>query len=323
MRRALNFGVCFLLLSTVACGDDASHDVTKDAGDHDAGNKNTGKKDNSVSTEPMRIPTGGKSGGGAGGTGGTGVGGTFSDDSDYMCKPRKGDVGGAAESGADCCSALGTCAAGGEANSGLPHETCKANPDLRCVPKPREADADAGSGLAGSCRVQFPGSPANAPSYEGRCLPSCFVSASPILGRLSQATCGMGELCSPCYNPLTGRSTGTCERLGDSPLDPPPPGFVECSSGLGYCVPLYAAGNAAGQLSQLTCAAGELCAPKIKVADPNACFEHCDSGSFGPGACVPAFLAGPLSALLSPIGCRTGELCAPCSALGTRTGVCD
>ena len=52
----------------------------------------------------------------------------------------------------------------------------------------------------------------------------------------------MGELCAPCYNPLNGRSTGTCERPGDSPLDPPPPGFAECASGLGYCVPMYAAG---------------------------------------------------------------------------------
>jgi hypothetical protein len=241
-----------------------------------------------------------------------------------MCKPRPGDVGGAAESGVDCCDGLGACmAAQGEGGSGLPHATCKANPDLRCVPKPREADSDAGAEGPISCRVQLPGSPPSAASYEGRCLPSCFVSASPILSRLSQASCAMGELCAPCYNPLSGLSTGTCERPGDSPLDPPPPGFRECASGLGYCVPMYAAGNAAGQLMQLTCAAGELCAPKIKVADPGACFEHCDSGALGPGACVPAFLAGPLSSLLSPIGCRTGELCAPCVALGARTGVCD
>jgi hypothetical protein len=311
MRRALGFGLVFSLLFTIACGDHTTVAKSrKDAGDDEDA------KDKDAGVPGMRIPTGGTSGS-AGASGAAVI-----DDSAYMCKPRPRDVGGAAESGASCCSGLGTCTANSGDGASLPHETCKANPDLRCVPKPREAEDDAGASSA-SCRVQLPGSPPSAPSYEGRCLPVCFVSASPILSRLSQANCEMGELCAPCYNPLTGRSTGTCERPGDSPLDPPPTAFVECASGLGYCVPMYAAGNSAGQLMQLTCGAGELCAPKIKVADPNACFEHCDAGALGVGACVPAFLAGPLASLLSPVGCRTGELCAPCSALGARTGVCD
>jgi hypothetical protein len=241
-----------------------------------------------------------------------------------MCVPKPGDVGGAKESGADCCDGLGTCSGeAGGANAGLPHETCKAQPDLRCVPKPPVSDEDGGSANFASCRVQFPGSPASAPSFEGRCLPSCFVRYSPIASRLSQATCASGEICSPCYSPLNGRSTGTCDRLGDSPLDPPLAGFAECSEGLGYCVPTYAAGGAAAQLSRLSCQPGELCAPKIKVADPEACFERCDAGSFGPGACAPDFLAGPASPLLNGLGCRPAELCIPCVALGTRTGVCD
>jgi hypothetical protein len=74
---------------------------------------------------------------------------------------------------------------------------------------------------------------------------------------------------------------------------------------------------------QLTCASGELCAPKIKAADPNACFVHCDGGDYGPGACVPDFLAGAFSALLKQGDCQTSELCAPCELPGVRLGVCD
>ncbi|HKU38053.1 MAG TPA: hypothetical protein VJR89_07900 [Polyangiales bacterium] len=313
MRLWLERWVVSCVLLCAACGDDAddTKSSSKDAGDHD--------KDKEKDAGAMLIPRGGRSGnGGAGGTGGSSSAGDA-----YLCKPKPGDVGGAAPSGAECCGGLGTCQGGLGAGSGLPHATCSANPDLRCAPKPTASDADGGSDAPRSCRVQLPGSPASAPSYEGRCLPSCFAAASPIGSRLSQATCETGELCTPCYNPLTGRTTGTCERGGDSPLDPPPPGFQECANGLGYCVPMYAAGNAAAQLSRLTCAAGELCAPKIKVADPNACFEHCSAEGLGPGACVPDFLAGPLSSLLSRSSCGTGELCAPCDALGTRTGVCD
>jgi hypothetical protein len=176
-----------------------------------------------------------------------------------------------------------------------------------------------------SCRVRLPGSPEAAPSYEGRCMANCFVLGSPIASRLSQATCDEGESCAPCFNPLNGESTGICELSGDKPLEPAPPALAECGEGgTGYCVPAYAAGNSAGQLSQLTCGTGELCAPKNKVADPNACFEHCDAGAaFGPGACAPTFLAGQLTALLSVATCKTGEVCTPCEALNLRTGVCD
>jgi hypothetical protein len=316
MQRALlRFGVLPAAVAAIfvlsACGDDDEPSKpAKDAGS---------EKD--AEAPGMTRPTGGRSGsGGAGGAGG-------SDNSTaYTCQPRRGDVGGPSESGADCCGGMGTCSGAGDNTSGLPHETCKGAPDLRCVPKPRTADEDAGMSTSFvSCRVQLPGSPAAAPSYEGRCLANCFVQASPISTRLSQATCDQGESCAPCYNPLNGRSTGICELPGDSPLEPPPSPFKECGDGgLGYCVPSYAAGTAAGQLGQLTCAAGELCAPKNKVADPAACFDHCDAGTgFGAGACAPTFLAGTLSSLLVMSSCSTGEVCIPCEALGVRTGVCD
>jgi hypothetical protein len=300
---------CSLVFAVTACGDDdqPSKSRSKDAGS---------EKDADV--PGMRIPTGGRSGAGDMGDGAN------ANLAAYTCQPKRGDTGGPTESGGNCCGGTGTCQGAGDNTSGLPHETCKAQPDLRCVPKPRTGDDDAGMSTApATCRVQLPGAPAGVPSYEGRCLANCYVQASPIAGRLSQATCNERESCAPCYNPLNGRTTGICELPGDSPLDPPPVPFKECGdSGLGYCVPAYAAGNAAGQLGQLTCATGELCAPKNKVADPGACFEHCET-ALGPGACAPNFLAGALSSVLMMSTCSSGELCIPCDAFDTRTGVCD
>ncbi len=309
------------ILGCIACGDDdASPNGRSDAGERDASGPD------GLSGRGGRGGQGGRSGSSGGGSGG-GVAGAPStiDPSAYMCEPKPGDTGGPGESGAACCSGLGTCSGVAiGANAGMPHDTCKAQPDLRCAPNPPAADEDAGTpaGFAG-CRVMFPGAPPTAASFEGRCLPDCFVKHSPIVSRLSRGTCAEAQTCMPCYNPLNGRSTGACEQPGDSPLDPAPPGFVECSGGAGYCVPAFAAGSQAAQLSQLTCAAGELCGPKIKVADPDACFPRCDAGLYGSGACAPDFLAGPAAALLNGLGCNMGELCIPCVALGTRTGVCD
>jgi hypothetical protein len=214
----------------------------------------------------------------------------------------------------------------------MPRDICSTQADLRCAPNqpapttPTMSDADAGpvakSGF-NVCRVRFPGAPADFPDYEGRCLPTCFVQHSPIAARLSGAGCQTGETCSPCFSPLTGESTGTCDLYGDSPADQAPEGFGECANGLGYCVPSFAAGMNASQLMQLTCKSGELCGPKNKVADPGACFEHCDAGAFGPGACVPMFLAAGLSGFLSASTCSNGEVCGPCTVLNNRTGICD
>jgi hypothetical protein len=154
-------------------------------------------------------------------------------------------------------------------------------------------------------------------------LPACFAASSPLIARLQRSSCGEAELCTPCFNPLTGESTGTCELGEDSSNEPAPPPFTECSDASGYCIPAFAAGNSASELSKLTCGDGELCAPKVKVADPQACFARCLSGLLGPGACVPEFLTSDLAAFLMQDTCASGELCAPCAAAGTRTGVCD
>jgi hypothetical protein len=250
------------------------------------------------------------------------------DPSAYQCQPAVVDPGKSGGEGSKCCAGRGVCTAGLALSdaAGLPHDSCSAEPDLRCQPLPAAdtgADADAGDTTgAVHCRVQFPGAPVGSADYEGRCVTSCFVQSSPIVSRLQQASCLAGEICSPCFNPLTGESTGACERDGDAASEPAPTAFAECGAGFGYCVPMFAAGNASAQLSQLTCDAGELCAPKNKVADPNACFERCVA-SLGAGACVPAFLSSAFAIFLEQSSCADNEQCAPCVLFNDRTGVCD
>lgn len=321
MRFKLQFSICMTVF-LLACGDDDTHDSSENGG--------TG------GSKPA-DGHGGASGGSAGASGTSGRGGNLpraTQDPNagaYTCKPRPEDLGGTARVGAACCGSLGVCAdpAKGDVPASMPRDLCSTQADLRCQPNqpmPTMSDADAGpvatSGFA-VCRVRFPGAPADFPDYEGRCLPSCFTQQSPIAARLSGAGCQTGETCSPCFSPLTGESTGTCDLYGDSPAEPAPAGFSECADGLGYCVPSFAAGMNASQLMQLSCKSGELCGPKNKVADPSACFEHCDAGAFGPGACVPMFLAAGLSSFLSVSTCTNGEVCGPCTVFNNRTGICD
>jgi hypothetical protein len=311
-----------MFVGLVACGgDDADETSTK----ADAG----------ASTKAGKGGAGGNTAGGNT----SGRGGVLprmdssQTNSAYTCKPKAEDNGGVGRADARCCAGMGKCTSdlSEGLSSGFPLDTCSAEGELRCVPNMREVvavqadtDTDAGTPLAfAACRVSFPGSPANFPDYEGRCLPTCFAKGNPIAARLGQSSCSAGELCAPCFDPLTGQSTGSCELQGDAPSEPAPVAFGECADGLGYCVPAFAAGMQAGQLTQLTCGSGELCGPKNKVADPNACFARCDTGSFGPGACVPGFLASVGAGILARADCQEGEVCGPCELFGTRTGVCD
>ncbi|HTU58598.1 MAG TPA: hypothetical protein VMF89_09190 [Polyangiales bacterium] len=315
----VRFGRNLLLIGVVACGGDDSDDSSKE---------------DAAST--AKAGKGGSGGSGGRATAAAGRGGEIprvtpaQNDSAYMCKPKPEDKGGIGEDGARCGAGMGRCASDvseGIAN-GFPRDTCAE--DLRCLPNMREVAAaaddgtDAGMPLAfPACRVMFPGAPAEFPDYEGRCLPTFFAKDNPLAARLQQSTCAAGELCAPCFDPLTGDSAGSCELQGDEPKEAAPTAFADCADGHGYCVPAFAAGMQAGQLAQLTCGEGELCGPKNKVADPNACFARCDAGSFGAGACVPAFLASIGAGILSRGECEEGMVCGPCELLGMRTGVCD
>jgi hypothetical protein len=316
-----------LLIGVVACGGD------------DADADDSAKADAASTSQAGNAGKGGSGGKGGGGANPAGRGGELprvtadQNDSAYTCRPIAEDNSGIGADGSRCGAGMGRCTSDvseGIAN-GFPRDTC--GEELRCLPNMREVaaaapadndDTDAGTPLAFAvCRVTFPGAPPEFPDYEGRCLPTFFAKENPLAARLQQSTCAPGELCAPCFDPLTGDSAGSCELQGDEPKQPPPTAFAECAEGLGYCVPAFAAGMQAGQLAQLTCEAGELCGPKNKVADPNSCFTRCNAGQFGAGACVPTFLASIGAGILPQGECDKGMVCGPCELLGTRTGVCD
>jgi hypothetical protein len=250
-------------------------------------------------------------------------GGSAADAEDpYTCVPAPGPDGSIAE-GEACCSGLGTCTVfTDDAGSKYSVGDCNAAKDLRCQPRTGDAGAaaDGGTALPAKCRMRSENAGDGAPDYEGRCIPECLARGS---SGLTRGECDASFLCVPCYNAITGDSTGVCESAGDHPVDPPLPGFDECGDKLGLCVPTASIGDA-GTLQQLSCAESERCVPKQRVVAPDSCSAHCDS-PFGAGACLPAFLIPPESTgVLQQGDCEQGELCTPCISPTTRmpTGAC-
>jgi hypothetical protein len=292
--------------------------------------------------------TGGKATTGGGGSA-TSSGGAAPIDVDaaYVCQRQpERDPGGSGAEGSACCLDFGKCTKPSDITdpvllAAYGHDSCKpgtGDSDLRCTPT-ASAMADAGSlGVFDTCTTNL------GASLEGRCLPKCFIGGNPQASLLKQETCGNAEfVCAPCFNPVDGKPTGACsQKTGDAPTTQPPTPFKTCGSidggpALGLCVPKQLAldtGNpAAPSLKQLDCAnATDVCAPSLKVKDPNGCFQQCDSFIAGPGGCVAAFLVEAVqpgaSANLGQANCQTGELCAPClnplsMPVNQPTGACN
>jgi hypothetical protein len=331
----LRFGFPLLGGATIALAFSAcsSSDATQPSAD--ASTQGTGGKG-----------TGGKSGSTGGNTSGTGGSTTGDGASQYVCEAKPPiDPGKDGAEGSTCCLDFGTCVKPSTITdpvqlSAFGHDSCKAgtgDSDLKCAPT-ASALADAGTlGVYDTCTANL-GS-----ALEGRCLPKCFVLGNPQASLLKQEGCKNAELvCAPCFSPVDGKATGACsQKAGDKPTTQPPTPFPTCGAtdsgpALGVCVPKQLAldtGNpAASMLVQLDCAsATDVCAPALKVKNPNECFPECTSIA-GPGACVAAFLVEAVqpggSTYLNGQGCQGGELCAPClNPLSTPpnqpTGACN
>lgn len=286
------------------------------------------------SADASASGTGGKSTGGTSNGGATGTGGAAEVPDaahQYVCQSKPPvDPGGDGAEGSSCCLDFGKCEKPSTITDPLQlaafgHDSCKAGTgdgDLKCAPT-ASAMADAGSlGVYDTCTAKL-GS-----DLEGRCLPKCFILGNPQASLLKQETCKNADLvCAPCFSPVDGKPTGACsQKTGDKPTTQPPTPFQTCGAAdggpaLGVCVPKQLAidtGNpAATSLQQLDCAkTGDVCAPTLKVKDPNACFEKCDSFIAGPGGCVAKFLVEAVQpgagSLLGQANCQPGELCAPC-----------
>ena len=183
---------------------------------------------------------------------------------------------------------------------------------------------------------------------EGRCLSTCLppIAAQTLLPR---STCGAGEKCVPCFDPLTGDGTtptGACTIAScDAPADPPlqitcpwtgppvidPAILPSCAGGActnAHCLPAQYVPPA--QQSQLAhCSGGtSFCAPDPIIATagnyvPPNCFAFAGTAAEGRclSSCLPA-VAGQAS--LEQSSCAGGNKCAPCydPFTGADTGAC-
>jgi hypothetical protein len=180
-----------------------------------------------------------------------------------------------------------------------------------CVP---EAQLDAGY-RPGECRALG--------DREGRCWSSCLPEVAQQASRLARAECAEGELCVPCFDPLSGDATGACDRDGDHPREPARP-LAECCDAaagpLGRCVSIaaLAATVPATDLERLAAdrctGSEELCIPEAWLESGDSKAAACRAPGDLEGRCMPACLPdiAKLAAQLRPMSCAQGELCAPC-----------
>ncbi|MFW6023645.1 MAG: hypothetical protein ACOC9O_02760 [Myxococcota bacterium] len=165
---------------------------------------------------------------------------------------------------------------------------------------------------------------------EGRCLPDCLPDVQERADQLPQASCEAGDLCTPCYDPITGEETGACALNGDEPTESPYVFGTCCDyegDSRGRCVPPDVVPESQQDaLPQDDCDDMELCAPDPFLDDPDYSFPGCDAGLLGDGACVPDCLVDDSQAIvLSQGSCADGELCAPCDdpLSGEPSGACE
>jgi len=164
---------------------------------------------------------------------------------------------------------------------------------------------------------------------EGRCLPACLPELAAQRDSLRRDTCTEGELCAPCFDPVSGADTGSCHLAGDSGPSEPVAVFDGCCEDRGKCVPdsLIPAAERE-QLGPDTCQQpGQRCAPTMFLQD-GFVPERCEISPLArEGRCLPACLPelAAQAAALTRGSCGPAELCAPCSDpfTGTATGSCN
>src|SRR5262245_61009706 len=182
-----------------------------------------------------------------------------------------------------CCGGLGTCVAHGlipaELTARLARDVC--GESLLCAPS---ALVQNPSFVLQSCAAYG--------GREGRCIAACLPDVAGQANRLEQASCQPGELCAPCFDPLSGEDTGVC-RFGADPGPHEPAGaFGRCCGDTGRGVPrqVLARSLADSDLRRLgndVCAEpNTLCVPQAMLNDANATPAHCQAAGELEGRCV-------------------------------------
>jgi hypothetical protein len=176
----------------------------------------------------------------------------------------------------------------------------------------------------------FPGSGA-----PGRCLSTCLPSIASQTSTLVQSTCSSGELCAPCNDPFTGKSTGACTLGCDTPPSTPF-AFPKCcddgSSNLtGTCVPTalvpsseQSEVNQSGNGNKAPCptsGASYLCVPDEYLPSPynSIPLESCEAAILC-GTCVSQCIVNSALTFLGQDGCAANHKCVPCGTAPTTPG---
>ncbi len=186
-----------------------------------------------------------------------------------------------------------------------------------CTPDPF---IETGGNIIPPSCAAFTGTPA-----EGRCLSTCVASVSSQASQLHRDVCAGGELCAPCYDPITGAATGACSG---SPCDMPHlPAYqfpTCCTFGGvdgGTCVPSDIVPAAqASNLKQDTCPSNNfLCVPNEYLPNSTTPIGTCTS-LLGAATCVSKCTTAPQLFLQDT--CPDNHQCVPCSAAPAGTPGC-
>ena len=183
---------------------------------------------------------------------------------------------------------------------------------------------------------------------EGRCLSTCLPFVEALAELLPIGTCGAGERCTPCFNPIATdplASTGACSLACDAPSQEPtvvtcpwfgpdvvnPSSLPDCSPACGgsHCAPKSMV--PVGQQSLFaSCDDGEgICAPdSIIETFNNTIPQSCISIGGAEGRCLSTCLPFvQAQAGVWPIHvCAADQRCAPCfdpNNGGAATGACS
>jgi hypothetical protein len=216
----------------------------------------------------------------------------------------------------ECCGGLGSCVpeayVPAEQKSQLGSAGCSGAGEL-CAPK-----ILAGGSKPAVCKSVSGG--------EGRCLPTCLSAVSSQADKLPQDICQSGELCAPCFDPISGLATGSCSINGDTPNGPATT-FPACCGGAGACVPKSLVPPAQqAMLAGDSCSdPNALCVP-TELTSPTAKPTSCASLGGGEGRCLPKCLPAiaAQAAMLPQSSCPATHVCAPCydPLSGAATGSC-
>ena len=182
----------------------------------------------------------------------------------------------------------------------------------KCVP---DSFIGSGGNASGKTCMAFGG------KAEGRCTSECLPDIASQKATLKRETCDAGELCGPCFNPVTGTSTGACEASScDMPASPAYK-FPECCGGKAICVPKSSVATAQqGSLNAGGCAptGGEdsLCAPRENAIagamNETYVAPKCTDDAGLPGACISTCVSNIEGIFVSTKGCPADTRCVPC-----------